>query len=101
MVNIEKQTKVEYVGSVLFIAPWPTHRRGNVAHKGHHHTGNFGEGADIRFCPPPPPPPAKLEVRMRRHTEAYENIVALRISAEENRGPGGCCAHSNRDRVPI
>ena len=37
----------------FFIAPCPTHRRGNVAHKGHPHTGNFVEGADIRSPPPP------------------------------------------------
>ena len=83
--------------SVLFIAPWPTHRRGNVAHKGQRHHWSVGEGADIRFCPLSASlPQSKLEVRIKRHTKAYENTVALKISAEENMGPAGCSAHSNR-----
>ena len=33
---------------------------------------------------------------MRRHTKAYENNIALRISAKVNVEPGGCYTHSNR-----
>ena len=36
---------------------------------------------------------------MRRHTKAYETVIALRISADEHRGQRGCCAHLNRRRV--
>ena len=68
-----------------------------MAHEGQPHPGNFGKGADIRFCLLPPP--SKLKIRMRRHTEAYDKSVTLRISAEENMGPGGCCAHSNSGRI--